>query len=55
MQIEAEAPARPLSLQRVTRRYPRVTALDGIDLEVSPEEVLAVVGPSGCGSRRCSS
>ena len=50
MQIEAEAPARePLSLQRVTRRYPRVTALDGIDLEVSPEEVLAVVGPSGCG------
>jgi ABC-type nitrate/sulfonate/bicarbonate transport system ATPase subunit len=50
MQIEAEAPARePLSLQRVTRRYPRVTALDGIDLEVRRDEVLAVVGPSGCG------
>jgi NitT/TauT family transport system ATP-binding protein len=50
MQIEAEAPARePLSLQRVTHRYPRVTALDGIDLEVRRDEVLAVVGPSGCG------
>ena len=50
MQIEAEAPARePLSLQRVTRRYLRVTALDGIDLEVRRDEVLAVVGPSGCG------
>ena len=50
MQIEAEAPARePLSLQRVTRRYPRVTALDGIDVEVRRDEVLAVVGPSGCG------
>jgi ABC-type nitrate/sulfonate/bicarbonate transport system ATPase subunit len=50
MQIEAEAPARePLSLQRVTRRYPRVTALEGIDLEVRRDEVLAVVGPSGCG------
>jgi ABC-type nitrate/sulfonate/bicarbonate transport system ATPase subunit len=50
MQIEAEAPARePLSLQRVTRRYPRVTALAGIDLTVRRHEVLAVVGPSGCG------
>jgi ABC-type nitrate/sulfonate/bicarbonate transport system ATPase subunit len=50
MQIEAEAPARePLSLQGVTRRYPRVTALEGIDLEVRRDEVLAVVGPSGCG------
>jgi NitT/TauT family transport system ATP-binding protein len=50
MQIEAQAPARePLSLQRVTRRYPRVTALQSIDLEVRRDEVLAVVGPSGCG------
>jgi ABC-type nitrate/sulfonate/bicarbonate transport system ATPase subunit len=50
MQIEAEAPARePLSLQRVTRRYRRVTALDGVDLSIARDEVLAVVGPSGCG------
>jgi ABC-type nitrate/sulfonate/bicarbonate transport system ATPase subunit len=50
MQTEAEAPVRePLSLQRVTRRYPRVTALASIDLTVRRDEVLAVVGPSGCG------
>jgi NitT/TauT family transport system ATP-binding protein len=50
MQTEAEAPARePLSLQGVTRRYPRVTALEGVDLSVRQDEVLAVVGPSGCG------
>jgi ABC-type nitrate/sulfonate/bicarbonate transport system ATPase subunit len=50
MQIEAEAPAtEPLSFQNVTRRYPRVTALEGVQLAVRQDEVLAVVGPSGCG------
>jgi len=50
MQTEAEAPAmESLSFANVTRRYPRVTALEGVDLSVKPREVLAVVGPSGCG------
>ena len=50
MQTEAEAPARePLSLQRVTRRYRQLTALEGVDLSMRQDEVLAVVGPSGCG------
>jgi NitT/TauT family transport system ATP-binding protein len=50
MQTEAEAPAKePLSFANVTRRYPRVTAVQGIDLAVREHEVLAVVGPSGCG------
>jgi NitT/TauT family transport system ATP-binding protein len=50
MQTEAEAPAmEPLSLSDVTRRYPRVSALEGVDLAVREGEVLAVVGPSGCG------
>ena len=50
MQTEAEAPARePLSLQRVTRRYRQLTALEGVDLSIRQDEVLAVVGPSGCG------
>jgi ABC-type nitrate/sulfonate/bicarbonate transport system ATPase subunit len=39
----------PLSLENVTRRYGRVTALAGIELELRADEVLAVVGPSGCG------
>jgi ABC-type nitrate/sulfonate/bicarbonate transport system ATPase subunit len=39
----------PLSLENVTRRYPAVTALEGIDLELRADETMAVVGPSGCG------
>jgi ABC-type nitrate/sulfonate/bicarbonate transport system ATPase subunit len=60
--MNAGAPPRePLSvaatgvtLSGVTRRYrarrgAAVTALDALDLTVSPGEVLGVVGPSGCG------
>jgi NitT/TauT family transport system ATP-binding protein len=50
MQIEAEAPAtEPLLFLDVTRRYRRVTALEGTELAVRRNEVLAVVGPSGSG------
>ena len=50
MQSETEAPVtEPLSFRNVTRRYPRVTALEGIDLAVRQDELMAVVGPSGCG------
>jgi ABC-type nitrate/sulfonate/bicarbonate transport system ATPase subunit len=31
------------------RRRPEVVALDGLDLDVAPGEVVGVVGPSGCG------
>jgi ABC-type nitrate/sulfonate/bicarbonate transport system ATPase subunit len=45
-----EAPAtEPLSLENITRRYGRVTALASVELELRVDEVLAVVGPSGCG------
>jgi ABC-type nitrate/sulfonate/bicarbonate transport system ATPase subunit len=45
-----EAPVtEPLSLENVTRRYRRVTALAGVELDLGADEVLAVVGPSGCG------
>jgi len=60
--MNAEVPARePLSVQSagvtlsgVTRRYRArrradVVALDALDLQVRPGEVLGVVGPSGCG------
>jgi ABC-type nitrate/sulfonate/bicarbonate transport system ATPase subunit len=50
VQTRLEAPAtEPLSLQKVTRRYGRVTAIAGVDLELRSGEVMAVVGPSGCG------
>jgi ABC-type nitrate/sulfonate/bicarbonate transport system ATPase subunit len=50
MQTKTEAPAtEPLQISGVTRRFKRVTALEGVDLEVRGHEVVAVVGPSGCG------
>jgi ABC-type nitrate/sulfonate/bicarbonate transport system ATPase subunit len=50
MHTQTEAPAtESLFFSRVTRRYPRVTALEGINLSVGWHEVVAVVGPSGCG------
>jgi ABC-type nitrate/sulfonate/bicarbonate transport system ATPase subunit len=38
-----------VALDRVTRRFGDVVALEGLSLRVRPEEVVAVVGPSGCG------
>ena len=36
-------------LQGVVKRYGKVTALDGVDLQVRAGEVLAVLGPNGAG------
>jgi ABC-type nitrate/sulfonate/bicarbonate transport system ATPase subunit len=36
-------------VERVTRRFGSVVALEGMSLRVAPGEVVAVVGPSGCG------
>jgi ABC-2 type transport system ATP-binding protein len=36
-------------LSGVTKRYGEVQALDGLDLEVRPGELLAVLGPNGAG------
>lgn len=45
-----ETTRRPLArLVGVSRRYGKVQALDGVDLEVRAGEVLAVLGPNGAG------
>ena len=38
-----------VKLDRVTRRYSGVPALDGVSLEIARGEFAAVTGPSGCG------
>ena len=37
------------TMSAVTHRYGDVVALDGLDLEIRPGEVLAVLGPNGAG------
>ncbi|MBU1053438.1 MAG: ABC transporter ATP-binding protein [Proteobacteria bacterium] len=38
-----------ISITNLTKRYGGTKALKGVTLEVSPNEILALVGPSGCG------
>jgi ABC-type glutathione transport system ATPase component len=42
-------PAPLLSLRGITKRFPGVTANDGVDLDVHRGEVLALVGENGAG------
>jgi ABC-2 type transport system ATP-binding protein len=48
----------PLRIQGLTRRYGKLTAVDGLDLEVRPGELLGFLGPNGAGKTttlRCAS
>ena len=38
-----------LRVERLTRRFGGLTAVDGVDLEVGPGEILGVIGPNGAG------
>jgi general nucleoside transport system ATP-binding protein len=46
-QDRIQAPA--LEMRRITKRYPGVVANDGIDLEVRPGEIHALLGENGAG------
>ena len=38
-----------LVLDKVTKRFGDHVAVDGVDLQISRGEFLAIMGPSGCG------
>ncbi len=44
-----DAPRAVVSLRGIRRRFGRVTAVDGIDLDIREGEFFALLGPSGCG------
>jgi ribose transport system ATP-binding protein len=42
-------PAPVLQMKGISKRFPGVVALDGVDLEVYPAEVVALIGENGAG------
>jgi iron(III) transport system ATP-binding protein len=47
--VTAQPDGTALQLHRVTKRFGRIVAVDGVSLRVAPGELAVLVGPSGCG------
>lgn len=47
--VEAEASAKVVVMRGVSKAFDSRTVLDGIDLDVGPNEKVALIGPSGSG------
>jgi ABC-type polar amino acid transport system ATPase subunit len=42
-----------IEVKNLVKKFHGQTVLHGIDLEVQQGEVVAIIGPSGSGKRRC--
>ena len=43
-----------LKMEKVTKSFGKVQALDGVDLHVQPGEIYGFIGPNGAGKPRRS-
>ena len=46
---EPNSSATALEVEKLTKRYGGLMAIDGVDLRVAPGEVLGIIGPNGAG------
>lgn len=49
MSAPSETASPLLEIRGLHKSFDKVVAVDGVDLDLAPDEVLALVGPSGCG------
>ena len=42
-----------IAVRQVRKSYGRIEVVHGVDLDIGNGEFVVILGPSGCGNRRC--